>query len=120
MKNKLSTLSLTGLLAANLLFPVTTLAQVNQDTPTIQNQSGDTGTTGTTNTTGTPTNTEDEGFNPMWLLPLLLVPLAFMLWPKEKRDHRDENRGYAGAKGGETSHYEKNSMNKNSEDSDKS
>jgi hypothetical protein len=58
-------------------------------------------TTGTTGTTGTTTN-EDRGFNWLWLLPLLAIPLFFMFKRDDDADDRSayRDRGYAGMKGG--------------------
>lgn len=87
MENNLKRFLLTSALTANLLLPTTALAQsnldmepgVNMNQPgNIQNQ--------------TPIVTDDnQGFNWLWLLPLILLPLAFLIWPKgeDKREERE-------------------------------
>jgi hypothetical protein len=62
------------------------------DDSSIQNQ-----------TPGTTTTTEDRGFDLWWLLPLLAIPLFFVLFREDKSDDREyyRDRGFAGTKGGE-------------------
>lgn len=63
--------------------------------------SGGTITTQTNNTTGT--TIAEEAFNPLWLLPLIAIPLLlYALWPKNRHSHALEGRGsYVGVKGGQ-------------------
>jgi len=62
------------------------------------------------NETGTVINQTDENagvtraenaFNPMWLLPLIAIPLLlYMLWPKNKYSNALSTPELAGSKGG--------------------
>jgi hypothetical protein len=86
------------------LIPAIGSAQnVGQSTNTYSNSSADTGTSllnGSTNGTG-------SRFDPMWLLPLLIVPVAFVIYKAANNDLMDTTyRGgtsFAGVKGGKSS-----------------
>lgn len=63
-------------------------------------------TRGTTNTTGQVSGATDDrgGFNWMWLLPLLALPLLLLFTRGSKNEDRDQYRdqSLAGSKGGRT------------------
>jgi len=43
----------------------------------------------------------ENAFNPMWLLPLIAIPLLlYMLWPKNKHSNALSTQELAGSKGG--------------------
>jgi hypothetical protein len=91
MKNNFSKYLVLGVATVNLLVvPVTVLAQDNLSQPNLQQnqpQPIDNNSSGTT--------TDDSGFNPWWLLPLALIPLAFMLFRKDNAKE-DSKRGARG------------------------
>jgi hypothetical protein len=70
---------------------------------TYMNNDATTGTGGTTGTTTTDTTT-DNGFNPLWLLPLLAIPVIYFIYKASNDDARerryDTREPLAGAKGG--------------------
>ncbi len=72
-----------------------------------QNIQDGTGTYNEAPTTGTTTE-EDNGFNPLWLLPLLAIPLFFMFKKDNRNDERSEyqDQGIAGMKGGRSERHQ--------------
>ncbi|CAN5199342.1 hypothetical protein BH11PAT1_BH11PAT1_2060 [soil metagenome] len=96
------TLISAALFIAISFFPVVSFAQNTQSQRTYSNPgSTDMGTRsdGTGNTTNT---TSDSGFNPLWLLPLLAIPVLFIAMKSGSYDnerHYDQ-QGFTGAKGG--------------------
>jgi hypothetical protein len=93
MKTILATVAVTFALLLNV-FVVPVSAQNNlPDDSSIQNQ-----------TPGTTTTDDNRGgFDLWWLLPLLAIPLFFVLFREDRSDDREvyRDRGFAGTKGGE-------------------
>jgi hypothetical protein len=109
--------SITATVVALILFlslaitPALTRAQGTGGTDSYMNSgstngtNGSTGTNGTTGVTDNTGTTKDNGFNPMWLLPLLAIPVIYYLYKSSNDNSRDTgyDRGsIAGAKGGKS------------------
>jgi hypothetical protein len=90
-----------GLLISGLLsIPMAVSAQGGE---TLNQAPQSTTGNGTTGTTGTTTqNNDDSGFDARWLLPLLAIPILYLLTRKRdnREERRDTNQYAAGAKGG--------------------
>ncbi len=64
----------------------------------------------------TTVTTANDVFNPLWLLPLIAIPiLLYLLWPKRSdRNSMDLSEGYAGVKGGKVEYEEDEIIETNS------
>lgn len=88
IKTALSTGALIGLLFAS------TVSAQDTNTPTI-NQPNQAPTGVNENTApaqGTVTQNDNTGFNPLWLLPLALLPLLYFMFKRRDRDEVEEDR----------------------------
>jgi hypothetical protein len=102
--NKIKMLILSMVLLVAFAVVPTSFAQSSQNTGTgYTNSDSSVNNPGTGTTTTTTQDQNDRGFNPLWLLPLLAIPLYFILrnTNKDDNDNRYESRApMAGAKGG--------------------
>lgn len=106
--NKIISIAMSVALTAVIVFlPVKSHAQATQDQGGSTYSNPNSTTNGGNNSPGTTTDstqTNDNGFNLWWLLPLIALPLLYLAFRQGNRD--DETRTYdtrssmAGVKGG--------------------
>lgn len=105
--NKLQSGIITAsLLISSFALPLAAGAQGTQDNSTLNNQSqpGSTNNTngGTAGRTQTNSPDNNQGFDWRWLLPLLAIPVIYLLTRRtdDRDEYREQSRYVAGAKGG--------------------